>query len=311
MKIGIVGAGMVGSTTAYAMVMQGVASDIVLVDQSEALAKAQAQDIGHAVPFARAVSVRAGDYADLQDAAIVVLACGVSQKPGETRLQLLDRNAAVFAAVIPNVLRYAPGTILLIATNPVDIMTLVATRISDLPAARVIGSGTVLDTARFRALLGRHLGVSARSTHAYVLGEHGDSEVLHWSGASVGGLPVERFARQVGRPLTDAVRAEIDDGVRRAAYHIIEGKGATYYGIGGGISRIAQSILGNERSLITVSMTEDTVLGVTGLALSVPRLVGAGGIVETLWPALTPDEEAALEKSARTLSDAAAGLTAV
>jgi len=201
MKIGIVGSGFVGSTAAYAMVLQGVGSEFVLVDINRKLADAHAQDILHATPFAHPARVAAGDYEDLKGADIVVIAAGVAQKPGETRLQLLERNAQVFADVVPKVCQNAPNAILLIATNPVDVMTQVATRLSGLPPERVIGSGTILDTARFRALLGEYLGVSPQSVHAYVLGEHGDSEVLIWSEARVGGVSVFDFAKQINRPI--------------------------------------------------------------------------------------------------------------
>ncbi len=311
MKIGIVGAGFVGSTAAYALVLRGVGSEIVLTDRNEALARAQAQDIVHATPFAFPIQVRAGGYDDLAGAGIVVLCAGVGQRPGETRIQLLDRNAEVFQDIIPRVLAVAPEAILLIATNPVDVMTQVALKVSRLPRARVIGSGTVLDTARFRALLAEQLGISPRSVHAYVLGEHGDSEVLHWSGARAGAMSVRAFAAQVRMPLTDAVMARIDDAVRRAAYHIIDGKGATYYGIGAGIARIAQAILADDRSVITVSTINDEVEGVRDVALSLPRIVGRAGILQDMQPELNDGEHAALRRSAEILKEAVDSLTAV
>ncbi len=304
MKIGVIGAGMVGATSAYAMVMRGVGREIVLVDLDDKLSEAQAQDITHATPFAYPLPVRAGDYGALEGAGIVVLAAGVSQKPGESRLDLLARNAAVFAAIIPPVLAVAPEAVLLVATNPVDVMTQIATRISGLPPARVIGSGTVLDTARFRALLGAHLDLSPKSVHAYVLGEHGDSEVLCWSGAIAGNAPVADFASAVGRPLTAAVRDGIDTGVRRAAYHIIDGKGATYYGIGGGIARIAQCIEADERAVLATSIVTPRVGPVSDVALSLPRVIGAGGIVADLQPELDETEQAALTRSAEILKEA-------
>jgi L-lactate dehydrogenase len=223
MKVGIVGAGMVGSAAANALVMRGAASEIVLVDRNAERASAEAEDILHAVPFAHITRVRAGACADLAGSGAVILAAGVSQRPGETRLELLERNAAVFAEIVPQILAAAPDAILLVATNPVDVMTQVATRISGLAPERVIGSGTILDTARFRALLGGWLEVSPRSVHAYVLGEHGDSEVLCWSVADVGGITVDKLARQIGRALDDEVKARIDRGVRRAAYRIMCG----------------------------------------------------------------------------------------
>ncbi|MCS6860137.1 MAG: L-lactate dehydrogenase [Abditibacteriales bacterium] len=304
MKVGIVGSGLVGSVTAYAMVLQGVASEVVLIDQNRPLAEAHAQDILHATPFARPAQIAAGDYADLSGAGVVVLTAGVAQRPGETRLQLLQRNAQVFADILPLVSRHAGEAILLIATNPVDVMTAVATRLAALPAERVIGSGTILDTARFRALLGEHLGVSPQSVHAYVLGEHGDSEVLVWSEAKVGGVDVDQFAKQIGRPLTLAERQRIDDGVRRAAYRIIEGKGATYYGIGAALARLTRAIFHDERALLTVSMLNPYVEGVPDVALSLPRIIGRDGVLATLTPTLNADERAALRRSAEILKEA-------
>lgn len=305
MKVGVVGAGAVGSTAAFAMVMGGAASEIVLVDGNEKLALAQAHDIAHAVPFAHAALVRHGGFAELAGAGVVVLAAGVGQKPGETRLQLLERNARVFADIIPKALAAAPDAILLVATNPVDVMTQVATRISGLARERVIGSGTILDTARFRALLGARLGVTPKSVHAAVVGEHGDSEVLLWSGAMAAGLPVDAFAAQTGRPLTPEDRAAIDDGVRRAAYRIIEGKGHTAFGIGGGIARLVGAIAGDERAVLTCSILNDSVAGVPEVALSLPRVLGAGGVLETVMPDLSDEEAAALKRSAEILKKAA------
>jgi L-lactate dehydrogenase len=308
MKIGIVGAGMVGTSAAYAMVMRGVGAEIVLVDLNEKLAVAQAQDIVHATPFAYPILVRAGGYRDLAGARVVVLSAGVSQKPGETRIQLLDRNATVFENIIPQVLDVAPDAVLLVATNPVDIMAQIATRISGLPPARVMGSGTILDTARFRTLLGEHLGISPRSVHAYVLGEHGDSEVLWWSGARAGAISVRAFAAQVRMPITDSVMQTIDEKVRRAAYHIIEGKGATYYGIGAGLARIAQAVLNDDRSVLTVSMVEEEVAGVPTIALSLPRIVGAAGVLTTIDPTLEQAERDALQASAKVLKHVASSV---
>ncbi len=208
---------------------------------------------------------------------------------------------------MPQSLAAAPDAILVVATNPVDVMTQIATRISGLAPERVIGSGTILDTARFRALLGGHLGVSPKSVHAYVLGEHGDSEVLCWSVADVGGIPVEELARQLGRPLDDVAKAQIDEGVRRAAYRIIAGKGATWYGIAGGLVRIVQSIAGDEASALTVSMLTEEVEGVGPVALSLPRLVGRGGVLRSLLPSLAAEEHAALRRSALVIRDAMAG----
>ena len=304
MKIGIIGAGFVGSTAAYAMALRGVGSEIVLVDLNEKAARAQAEDISHATPFAHPIVVRAGGYEDLDGAALVVLTAGVGQKPGETRLQLLERNAAVFKSVIGEILSATPNPLLLIATNPVDVMTDIATRISGLPAERVIGSGTILDTARFRTLLGAHLGISPQSVHAYVVGEHGDSEVLAWSSAMAGNIPISTFAAQVRAAVTQSVKEQIDDRVRNAAYTIIEGKGATYYGIGNGLARIAKAILADEQSVLTVSMGTPEIEGIENVTLSLPRVVGLAGVVATLHPELSAREHEALRRSAEIIKEA-------
>ena len=303
MKVGIVGAGMVGSSAGYALAVMGLASSVVLVDQNHDLAVAQAEDIAHAVPFMSSTIVEAADYDGLAGARVVILAAGVSQKPGETRLALLERNAAVFKDVVGNVLAVAPDAILLIASNPVDIMAQITQRISGLPASRVIGSGTILDTARFRSLLGRHLGISPQSVHAYVLGEHGDSEVLAWSNARVGSLSLAEVAAQVGSPITQHVRARIDDGVRNAAYKIIKGKGATYYGIGAGLARIIKAIARDQHDVLTVSCVMAEIGDVRDVALSIPRVIGSDGVSEDLMPDLAAEELEGLGRSAQLLKD--------
>ncbi len=302
------GSGFVGSATAYALALQGVAREVVLVDLDRKLAQAHAEDILHATPFAHPVWVRAGWYEDLEGARVVIVAAGVAQRPGETRLQLLDRNAQVFADVVPRILKAAPEAVLLIATNPVDVMTQVAYRLSGLPPGRVVGSGTILDTARFRALLAEYLRVAPQSIHAYVVGEHGDSEVLIWSSAQVGGVGLEAFAQARGRSLTPEDRLRIDEGVRRAAYRIIEGKGATYYGIGAGLARLTQAILGDEKGVYTASVFTPEVEGVEEVALSLPRILGAGGVEATVYPRLNEEERQALRRSAEILKGAASAL---
>ncbi|TBH21903.1 L-lactate dehydrogenase [Thermus thermamylovorans] len=308
MKVGIVGSGFVGSAAAYAMALLGGVREVVLVDLDAKLARAHAEDLLHATPFAHPVWVRAGGYGDLEGARVVVLAAGVAQRPGETRLQLLDRNAQVFAQILPRVGEAAPEAVLLVATNPVDVMTQVAYRLSGLPLGRVVGSGTILDTARFRALLAEHLEVAPQSVHAYVVGEHGDSEVLLWSGAQVGGVPLIAFAEARGRPLTPGNRARIDEGVRKAAYRIIEGKGATYYGIGAGLARLVRAILADEKGVYTVSAFTEEVAGVREVALSLPRVLGASGVEATIPPGLDAAEGEALRQSALLLKEAASAL---
>lgn len=307
MKIGVVGCGFVGSTVAYAMVMQGVGREIVLVDLSHARAVAEADDIRHAVPFANPLEIRAGNYADLAGSKAVVICAGVGQRPGETRLQLLARNAAVFAEVIPLVLQHAPDAILVVATNPVDVMTQLAAHFAkqcSIGSSRILGSGTTLDTARFRSLLATHCGVDSHHVHAYVCGEHGDSEVLTWSLVTIGGMPLKEFIQRRGVELSDDVRRKIDEGVRRAAYTIINGKGATYYGIGSALSRIVNAILHDQRAILTVCTPTPNVAGVHDVTVSMPRLVGAEGVLASFEPPLNHEEQSALAKSARVIREA-------
>jgi L-lactate dehydrogenase len=287
--------------------MRGVGREIVLFDLNKKRAQAEADDILHAAPFAHAMQVRAGEYADLQGARVAVITAGVSQKPGETRLELLGRNARVFESVIPSILEHAPDAILLVATNPVDIMTHLASRYAErlgLPTTRVIGTGTTLDTARFRALVGRKLGIDPQHIHAYVVGEHGDSEVLTWSLVSIGGIPLEEFCFERGMALGEEDFHEIDDQVRRAAYHIIEGKGATYYGVGSAIARIVEIILRDQRSIMTICTRTAEVSGVRDVTLALPNLLGGQGIVQTFPPPLDEFEAKALQNSARVIRDA-------
>ena len=298
---------MVGSTCAYSLVMSGVGREIVLVDLNRARAEAEANDIFHAVPFAHPLNVHAGDYSDLAEARVVIIAGGVAQKPGETRLELLKRNSAVFHQIVPSVLRHAPDTLLLVVTNPVDIMTHLAAQFASefgVPHTRVIGSGTTLDTARFRALLGRHFGVDPHHVHAYVVGEHGDSEVLAWSQAAIAGLNLDEFAKVHGKPLTQKDRDEIDENVRRAAYHIIAGKGSTYYGIGSAVARIVDVVLHDQRAILTICDRIDGLPGCDGVTLALPHLVGGDGALASIPLVLDSSEREGLNRSAAILREA-------
>lgn len=301
MKVGIVGSGYVGATAGFALVMRGVGREIVLVDKNSARADAEVDDLSHAVPFAHPLDIRAGDYEDLAGCKIVVLCAGVGQKPGETRLHLLQRNAAVFGEVVPAVVKRAPEAVLVVATNPVDVMTHLAARFArdcGVPAGRVLGSGTTLDTARFRSLLGERCGVDPHHVHAYVIGEHGDSEVLTWSLATIAGMPLEEFARRRAIAISESVRQDIDAKVRGAAYKIITGKGATYYGIGCALARIVDVILHDQRAVMTVGAPIADLLGIRNLTVSLPRLVGGQGVLETFPLPLSESESAALRASA-------------
>jgi L-lactate dehydrogenase len=314
MKVGIVGTGMVGATAAYALVMRGVGREIVLVDINKKRAQAEADDIFHAVPFAHPLQVSAGDYADLVGSRVVILAAGVGQRPGESRLKPLARNAAIFADIVPRVLNYAPDAVLVVATNPVDVMTHLTARYAKehgVSPSRVLGSGTALDTARFRVLLGRRLGVDPQHIHGYVVGEHGDSEVLTWSLVTVGGMPLAEFCRLHGIELTEEVQQEIDHQVRDAAYHIIEGKGATYYGIGSALARIVDAILRDQRSILTVSARVGEVVGVCDVTLSLPHLVGGDGVLASFPLPLSDKETARLQASAQVVCQAIEELDAI
>ncbi|GAB3549977.1 L-lactate dehydrogenase [Noviherbaspirillum agri] len=302
MKIGIVGVGNVGATAAYSLALQGVGTDLVLVDQDAHRAEAHRMDILHATPFAFPVRVHVGDLSDLAGCGVVILAAGVAQLPGESRLQLLSRNAAVFAQLVPQIVRHASDTILLVATNPLDIMTHVATVLSGLPPSRVLGSGTILDTARFRSLLGEHFSVSPSSVHAYVLGEHGDSEVLIWSTAQIAGVPLQQYAaacRGAGAAFDASTMADIDDAVRRAAYRIIAGKGATYYGIGAALARLVRAIEHDERSVFTACAITEEVEGVKHVALSLPLVIGRDGVHQQVPPQMDAAEAQSLRISAQ------------
>jgi L-lactate dehydrogenase len=302
---------MVGSTSAYALVMSGVGREIVLIDLNRARAEAEANDIHHAVPFAHPLTVRAGEYSDLTGAGVVVIAGGVAQKQGETRLHLLQRNADVFRQIVPAVLRHAPEAVLLVVSNPVDIMTHLAAYFASefgVPCSRVIGSGTTLDTARFRTLLGRHFDVDPQHVHGYVIGEHGDTEVVAWSQVTIAGLSLDEFAKVHGSALTQAERTQIDENVRRAAYHIIAGKGATYYGIGSAVARIVDVLLHDQRAILTICTRIDDVPWCEGVTLALPHVVGGRGALATIPLALNPEEEKALRHSATVLREALGSL---
>ncbi len=299
MQVGIIGSGSVGAATAFALMMRGVARKITLIDMNKDKAWAEATDIAHAAPFAYANKVKCGDYKDLCGCEVVIVTAGANQKPGETRTDLLGRNVKIFASIIPQIVQNAPNTTLLIATNPVDVMTEVALKLSGFPKERVLGSGTVLDTARFRTDLGYHLGVSPKSIHANVLGEHGDSEVLCWSNGDSGTLPLEKIGNELGRPLTNEVKAKIDDDVRNAAYKIINGKGATFYGIAGALCRICQAITTNEYAVLTVSTHHAEIAGVKDVCISMPTVIGKRGVHDVLYPELDAEENRQLQESVK------------
>jgi L-lactate dehydrogenase len=304
MKVGIVGSGFVGSTAGYALVMQGVGREIVLVDKNSARAEAEADDIRHAVPFAHPLEVHSGDFEDLAGCRVVLLCAGVGQKPGESRLQLLHRNAGVFREAVPQILAHAPQAVIVVASNPVDVMTHLTAKIAGecgSDTEKVLGSGTTLDTARFRSLLGAHCGVDPHHVHGYVVGEHGDSEVLTWSLVTVAGMPMDAFGQMRRIDFSDRVRQVIDGKVRRAAYTIIGGKGATYYGVGSALARITDAVLHDQLSVLTVCAPSPDVLGVRDVTISLPRLVGGAGVMDTFPLPLNEIEQEQLCQSAKVI----------
>jgi L-lactate dehydrogenase len=314
MKVGIVGCGLVGSTAAYAMVMAGIGREIVLVDRDRQRSSTEADDISHAVPFARPLKVTSGSFADLEGSSAVIIAAGARQKPGEGRAQHLKNNSTVFREVVPGILAHAPDAVLVIATSPVDVMTNLAARYASeqgVPSGRVLGSGTTIDTARFRSLLGRHLRVDPQYVHGYVLGEHGDSEVLTWSLVTVGGMPLKDFCRLRGIELTPASRESIDKKVRGASKSIIEGKGAIYFGIGSALARIIEVILNDQRAILTVCTPLPESWEGANVTISLPHLVGGCGVMETFPISLTYEEQEALHASAGVVRNAIRELDAL
>lgn len=300
-RIAIVGAGNVGATFAYALLLSGLATEIVLIDANRERAEGEAMDLAHAVPFSRPTRIWAGDYDDCAGAAVTVLAAGAGQRPGESRLDLARRNAAISRDVVPRVAGANPDGILLVTTNPVDVLTFDAWRTSALDRSRVLGSGTTLDTGRLRALLGTHLGVDPRSVHAFVIGEHGDSEVAVWSRANVGGIALADFAAARGIEFGPQTMDRIFTETRDAAYQIIERKGATYYAVAAALVRIVEAIIRDQRTVLSVSSVLDGPYGLRDVALSLPSVVGARGVEQVLPLDLTEAEEAALRRSAEVL----------
>ncbi len=303
-KCAIVGAGFVGSTSAFALLQGGLFSEIVLIDINRKRAEGEAMDLNHGMSFTQPAKLYAGDYDDLADAALVILAAGANQQPGETRLDLLHKNAAVFRSVVAEVARRNRDCILLVVTNPVDVLTWATLKYSGFPPERVLGSGTVLDTARLKFLLGERFAVDSRNIHAYIIGEHGDSELPLWSTANVGGVDLKDFCADCGKCDDLACLREAFEETRTSAYRIIEGKGATYYAVALAVRRIAEAIVRDERSILTVSCLLQGQYGLRDVCVGVPAIVGSGGVRQVLDLKVSPEELAGLRHSAQVLRDA-------
>lgn len=300
-KAAMIGCGFVGSASVYALMQSGIFSEIVLIDANQTKAEGEALDIAHGVSLARPMKIYAGTYDDIVDASVIIITAGAAQKPGETRLDLVHKNVGIFKSIIPEISKRGCEGILLIVANPVDILTYAALKISGFPPERVMGSGTVLDTARFKYLLGEHLQIDHRNVHAFIIGEHGDSEIATWSCANVSSIPIHNFCEMRGFFDHEKETAKIADEVRNAAYEIIEKKGATYYGIGMAVTRICTAIARDEKSVLSVSTLLSGHYGIEDVCLSMPSLVGASG-VECIVPLeLSEEEQVALYKSSQAL----------
>lgn len=300
-KCAIIGCGFVGSSSAFSLVQSGLFSEMVLIDTNTDRAEGEAMDLSHGLPFARPMEIYAGTYDDISDCGLVIITAGANQKPGETRLDLVNKNVGIFRQVIPEIRKRNSGCILLVVSNPVDILTYAALKLSGFPKNRVIGSGTVLDTARLKYLLGRHLDVDSRSVHAYIIGEHGDSELAVWSSANVSGIALHRFCEQCSYFDHLKNMRKLYEDVRDSAYKIIEKKGATYYGIAMAVRRIAECILRNEHSILPVSSLIEGHYGLSGLCMGVPTIVGSEGVEKVLDIPLDKEEQLQLARSAEAL----------
>ena len=300
-KAAVIGCGFVGSTIAYTLMQRGIFSELVLLDANHPKAEGEAMDISHGLPFAHAMDIRAGGYEDIADASVIIITAGANQKPGETRLDLVQKNAAIMRSVIGSIKRVRCEGILLVVSNPVDILTQVALKESGFPKERVIGSGTVLDTARLKYLLSEKLDVDSRNVHAFIVGEHGDSELAAWSCANIYGIGLEDFARMKGFGDFEKEKDEIYHAVRDSAYEIIERKAATYYGIGMAAARIAEAVVRDSHTVMPVSVSLNGEYGLEGLCLSIPSIVGGRGAEQILEIDLNNDEMEKLRNSAEEL----------
>ncbi|MBS6941650.1 MAG: L-lactate dehydrogenase, partial [Slackia piriformis] len=300
-KVALIGCGFVGSSSAFALMQSGLFSEMVLIDVDRDRAEGEALDISHGLPFARPMNIYAGDYDDMADAAITVITAGANQRPGETRLDLVKKNVAIFKTIIPEIEKRDYRGIVLVVSNPVDVLTYVTIKLSGLPLGRVLGSGTVLDTARFKYILGQHLGVDPRTVHARIVGEHGDSEIAVWSTANVGGVPISDFCELRGFFEHDESMRRIAESVKNSAYEIIEKKNATYYGIAMTVKRLCEAIVRDEKSVLPVSNLMQGDYGLDDVVLSMPAIIGRGGIEQKVPISLSAAEREKLEASAAAL----------
>lgn len=302
-KAAIIGCGFVGSATAFCLMQSGLFSELVLLDANKEKAEGEAKDIVHGIPFVGQMKIYAGEYDDIMDAAVIIITAGANQKPDETRLDLVHKNVGIYKSIMPEMAKRNYQGILLIVSNPVDILTYTAHKLSGIPENRIIGSGTVLDTARLKYQLGEHLNVDSRSVHTFIIGEHGDSEIAAWSSANVSGIPLNDFCEMRGHYKHQESMERIAETVKNSAYEIISKKGATYYGIAMSVKRICEAIVRDEKSILPVSRMMHNEYGVDEVVLSMPAIVGADGIETEVPISLSGEEEKLLQKSADTLKN--------
>ncbi len=302
-KISIIGAGFVGSTTAYALMLEGLASEIVIVDINKEKAIAEAMDLSHGAAFVKPVDIRAGDYKDTENSDIVIITAGVGPKPGETRLDIINKNIKVFSSIVPEVVKYSPKSILLVVSNPVDVLTYITYKLSGFPAERVIGSGTVLDTSRFRYMLSEHFKVDARNIHTYIIGEHGDSEIAAWSLTGIAGMNAEQYCENICNGCDKGFKYKIPEDVKNAAYEILNRKGYTNYAVALAIRRIVEAILRDENAILTVSSLFKGQYGIEDVYLGIPTVVGKEGARNILEVPLSEEEQNKLTESAALMKE--------
>lgn len=307
-KVAIIGCGFVGSSIAFSLMQRGLFSEMVLIDANTAKAQGEAIDLSDGLPYTASMDIYAGTYDDVADCALIIITAGANQKEGETRLDLIGKNVKIMKSIISEITKRAFEGILMVVSNPVDVLTYAAYRLSGYPANRVIGSGTVLDTARLKQLVGEHLSVDARSVHAFIIGEHGDSELAVWSSANVSGIDLNHFCELRGYFDHDSSMRRLYEKVRDSAYEIIKRKGATYYGIAMAVARISESIVKDEHSVLPISVVLEGQYGLDGLCLSLPSTVGKNGLEQVLEIPLSQPEKESLEASARQLKDVIAGI---
>lgn len=307
-KAAIIGCGFVGAASAFSLMQSSLFSELVLLDADQDRAEGEALDISHGLPFSRPMKIYAGNYDEIADASVIIITAGANQKPEETRLDLVQKNVRIFKSIIPEITKRNFQGILLIVANPVDILTYTALKLSGYPKNRVIGSGTVLDTARLKYLLGEHLGVDSRSIHAFIIGEHGDSEMAAWSCANVSGIPLNTFCELRGHYHHEQAMEEIAMKVKNSAYEIIEKKRATYYGIAMSVKRICEAIVRDEKSILPISSLIEDQYGIHNVVLSMPAIVGKNGLETQLPIILNEEEQKRLQESAETLRGVIEGL---